>query len=531
MGTTIVVLGMHRSGTSCVTRMLNHCGMDLGSNVLDTASVSNMAGKWEARPAVEINDALLQASGGSWDNPPAQVQPDETAMAQMREFLGSLAPSPMSGWKDPRTVLTFPLWKSLLGSYRIVACLRHPRSVAESLAKREGWPLERGLELWLAYNERLLKILDQEQDVVWFDFDLSMSHIEPWLRNACGRLGLEFNQAAVESFNEFNRHHRHADTPEDTRIRAVYQDLWFRAHQDDIYQAMSAASRSGTAATERLPTVSATPVTSMPVVSSTELAAAHERIRALEQSTETLSMQLRYLADAHNSHHTLTQPIARGFDKLRARWEDMERWQKKTDDWSTVVEKRTGKLIASVKTMTQQIETIEGRLTGHDARDLQLEKMINKYGDRWSLHEGRLSQAEAWAKSFEQRVESDMSKRLAKQDHRLAACELWIAEYERKVAEYRARMADCEKLLNQCADRVSQCETVVSDLSRSRLRWMLSAAKARVRRLLNWLGMRRWSSADAAGRTSGQVPPPKGHGTGRPTSRPAAGQNLRVDRE
>jgi len=528
MGTTIVVLGMHRSGTSCVTRMLNHCGVDLGTNVLDVASVSNMAGKWEARPAVEINDALLHASGGSWDNPPAEVHPDEAALASMRDFLATLAPSRVSGWKDPRTVLTFQHWKQQLGSYRIVACLRHPRSVAESLAKREGWPLERGLELWLAYNERLLKILDHEQDIVWFDFDLTMNHVEPWLRNACSRLNLEFKQAAVESFNEFNRHHRHADTPDDPRIRAVYQDLWFRAHQDDVQQAMHAAPRT-IPSVERAPATVPAPAGTA-YLPSAEMAAAQERMRALEQSTETLGMQLRYLADAHNAHHTLTQPMARGFDKLRARWEDMERWQKKTDDWATVVEKRTGKLLSSVKTISQHVETIDGRLSGHDARDLQLEKMINKYGDRWHLHEGRLTQAETWARNFEQRIEADMAKRLATQDHRLAACELWIAEYERKVAEYRARMADCEELLNQCADRVSQCETVVSDLSRSRLRWMLSAAKARLRRMLNWFRTRRTGSAEAALR-SNPVPPPKGNVTVRQSPHSTSGQNLRVDRD
>ncbi len=248
MGTTIVILGMHRSGTSCVTRMLNHCGLELGTDVLDAASVSNMAGKWEARRAIEINDALLAASGGSWGNPPAEVHADEAALACMREFLATLRPPPISGWKDPRNVLTFPLWKPLLGSYRVVACLRHPLSVAESLAKRHGWPIQRGLELWLAYNERLLRIADGERDIVWFDFDLSRNHVEPWLRAACNRLGLEYRPAALESFNEFHRHHQHVDVPDDPRIRAVYQDLWYRAHQDDVHRSESRLSTHAGAA-------------------------------------------------------------------------------------------------------------------------------------------------------------------------------------------------------------------------------------------------------------------------------------------
>lgn len=524
MGTTIVVLGMHRSGTSCVTRMLNHCGLDLGTDVLDTASVSNMAGKWEARAAVEINEGLLVASGGSWDNPPTEVHADEASLAAMREFLATLGRAPVSGWKDPRTVLTFPHWKPCLESYRVVACLRHPRSVAESLAKREGWPLERGLELWLAYNERLLRILDDEQDVVWFDFDLSMNHVEPWLRSACSRLNLEFKPAAVESFNEFNRHHRHADAPDDPRIRAVYQDLWFRAHRDDMQRAAQMSARQESAAP------AGAVVHSMAGGSlsagSFEWATTQERMRALELSTETLAMQLRYLAEAHNAHHSLTQPIARGFDKLRVRWEEMENWQSKTEDWTSVVEKRTGKLLSSLKMVTQRLEAIDQRLVEHDARDLQLEKMINKHGDRSNAHEGRLTQTEGWVKNHERQIETAF----AKQDHRIVACESWIAEYERQVAEYRARMVDCEALLSQCADRVAQCETVVSDLKRSRWRWMLSGARARARRILNWLRGRQTARPADTTRASA-VPPPKGNSAVRHPSHSAPGQNLRVDRD
>jgi chromosome segregation ATPase len=237
-------------------------------------------------------------------------------------------------------------------------------------------------------------------------------------------------------------------------------------------------------------------------------------------------MQLRCLADAHNAHHTLTQPIARGFDKLRARWEEMENWQKTTDEWTSIVEKRTGKLLTSLKNVTQRIETFEQRLTTHGERDQQLEKIINKHGARWDIHEGRLALTEGRVKHHEQHFELT----LANQDHRIVACEAWIADYERQVSEYRSRMVDCEQLLTLCADRVAQCETVVSDLSRSRWRWMLSAARARLRRALDWFGGRALPRTVGAAAVK-TVPPPKGSATTRPASHPVQGQNLRVDRD
>ncbi len=233
MSLTVVVLAMHRSGTSCVTRMLNLCGMDLGARLLDAPNISNMEGKWEAREAVEINERILAASGGAWDRVPARLEADEETRGRLSAFLGTLAASPVAGWKDPRTVLTFPLWRPLLGAYRIVACLRHPQSVAESLSEREGWPLDRGYDLWRSYNERLLAITQQEPDVLWFDFDLAPAELDRALRDACASLGLPYRAAALESFSTFQRHHQHHEPPAEPRLRALYEELRRRAHRYD----------------------------------------------------------------------------------------------------------------------------------------------------------------------------------------------------------------------------------------------------------------------------------------------------------
>ena len=50
-------------------------------------------------------------------------------------FLGGLRAAPVYGWKDPRMTLTLPIWRPHLGSYRLVACFRHPMAVARSLAE------------------------------------------------------------------------------------------------------------------------------------------------------------------------------------------------------------------------------------------------------------------------------------------------------------------------------------------------------------------------------------------------------------
>lgn len=64
----LLVLGMHRSGTSVLARVLGLCGADLGTRLIG-ASAGNEDGHWEDAFAVEIHDRLLAAFGAGWDDP------------------------------------------------------------------------------------------------------------------------------------------------------------------------------------------------------------------------------------------------------------------------------------------------------------------------------------------------------------------------------------------------------------------------------------------------------------------------------
>src|SRR5438132_6905958 len=141
---TIVILGMHRSGTSSLARMVNLCGASLGGPVAG-ANDWNQTGHWESVEGLAINDLILHLSGGSWYNPPGHLYCDSLLRCKMKRFLGQLHRDGTAIWKDPRTVLTFPLWKPLLRNYTPVAIFRHPMSVARSLQRRDGFSLEKGV--------------------------------------------------------------------------------------------------------------------------------------------------------------------------------------------------------------------------------------------------------------------------------------------------------------------------------------------------------------------------------------------------
>jgi hypothetical protein len=125
----ICILGMHRSGTSLLTRVLNLIGVDLGSDeVLTTEPVAdNPKGYWEHNEITSISDAILKRYGGSWDEPPLLPPGWETSAAidDLRHHAQQLiqdqfAEVQLWGWKDPRSCLTLPFWQQLLPDMRYI---------------------------------------------------------------------------------------------------------------------------------------------------------------------------------------------------------------------------------------------------------------------------------------------------------------------------------------------------------------------------------------------------------------------------
>ncbi|HVA03632.1 MAG TPA: sulfotransferase [Acidimicrobiales bacterium] len=154
----VVLLGMHRSGTSAVSRILNLLGADVGPESDLLTEYDNPAGHWENKALMACNDRILAAFGRSWDFPP-WLTPGWEYSARASSLLPELAEtfeavyrSDPWVWKDPRTCLTFPLWRRVLGSEaRVVIVWRDPGSVVTSVRRRDGIPSLYTVGLWLRY--------------------------------------------------------------------------------------------------------------------------------------------------------------------------------------------------------------------------------------------------------------------------------------------------------------------------------------------------------------------------------------------
>ena len=174
----ILILGMHRSGTSALTKALGLLGGQLPAETMPPAA-DNPRGYWESPALARFNNQLLRSAGTSWNDDAAVPAAwfADSARAADRDIASRLLSEAFPGddtfvCKDPRICRLLPFWRAVLEAAGIepdpVLMLRDPGEVARSLAARAGGSglsagasvvsHARGLLLWLRY------VLDAERD-------------------------------------------------------------------------------------------------------------------------------------------------------------------------------------------------------------------------------------------------------------------------------------------------------------------------------------------------------------------------------
>jgi hypothetical protein len=163
----VFVLGMHRSGTSAVTRVVNLLGVPIGRvDRLMPVRPDNPAGFWEHLALMDVNDAVLERLGGSWDAPP---QPDATVASRAdfadlrgkaRDEFDATYEGDRWVFKDPRVSLLLPFWRAVLDDpnhHVAMIVLRNPLDIAASLARRDQFAVPYSLALWEHYTRAALR--------------------------------------------------------------------------------------------------------------------------------------------------------------------------------------------------------------------------------------------------------------------------------------------------------------------------------------------------------------------------------------
>lgn len=198
----IIVLGMHRSGTSCLTGIMQRFGVELGD--VFTSNPHNKKGNRENAEIMLLNDQVLAENGGSWNNPVTVTNWNEQHREERDAIIKKISSVTARHWgfKDPRTLLTLPFWLEAVQP-QFIGTVRHPIRVARSLNKRGGISIEQGLSLWLEYNKRLLQLVREHQFPV-MNFDLPAKTYLADVVTKLTELGLDEDKSeqATEFFDQ-----------------------------------------------------------------------------------------------------------------------------------------------------------------------------------------------------------------------------------------------------------------------------------------------------------------------------------------
>ena len=157
----ILVAGVHRSGTSALTRMLNFAGCTL-PNTLMKPQRDNVAGFWESQAIMDLHQEILSSAGSSWDDWRTFPQDwysspvAENYRHRARDLIGTeYGESPLCVLKDPRICRLLDFWIGILHSLNIepivISPIRNPIDVALSLHARNDIDPFVGHLIWLRY--------------------------------------------------------------------------------------------------------------------------------------------------------------------------------------------------------------------------------------------------------------------------------------------------------------------------------------------------------------------------------------------
>jgi ubiquinone/menaquinone biosynthesis C-methylase UbiE/glycosyltransferase involved in cell wall biosynthesis len=243
----LLVLGVGRSGTSCLAHLLNVLGAKLPKEVLGP-NQGNPSGYWEPLRLLEINEEILASIGRSWHDPrpiaPGWFRSKEAYAFHKRlcaEIVSSYGNAPLILIKEPRVCRLLPLYLDVLDTLGIepiaILHLRHPVEVIRSIHQRDGGDL-------LTHELRWLRHLIESENAsrncvrVWTSFEQLLDDWKMTAQSISRGLGItwpnEPEKVSHEAATVLQPQHRHfkvADDPAPLPLGPLTIRAWQAAQQ------------------------------------------------------------------------------------------------------------------------------------------------------------------------------------------------------------------------------------------------------------------------------------------------------------
>ena len=239
--TITVVLGMHRSGTSALAKLLHNLGLASGDRLLP-ANEHNADGHFEDIDVLAIDEAVLQSLGTVWHlplNPTRLTQAlDRGDLAEELNQAAALIKDRVArypNWfvKEPRLSLLMPFWQRVFAqegiSARYIWMVRHAAQVDASLQARDQLGSMHNTQTWLSYQMAILAAI-QGQPTYVLDYQTMLGDQSGWLSSFGQFLGVTHSQDQLRDILESSvsrslHRQRTLTSSENTPAQKLYSEL------------------------------------------------------------------------------------------------------------------------------------------------------------------------------------------------------------------------------------------------------------------------------------------------------------------
>jgi hypothetical protein len=464
----IIVLGMHRSGTSAITRVLGLLGAQLPKNLMP-ANPANEAGYWESMDLYSIHEEMLSSAGTAWDDilpfPEAWYTSEKAEQFQQR-ILSVLRKdfnaAQLYVIKDPRISRLMPLWLRVLREFKslphVVISVRHPLEVVASLKQRDNVSRAKTLLLWLRHlleAERATR--GQRRSFVSYDALLNDWH------GVTNRISRELSitwqkpgakkRAEITAFVSSNlRHYSYSEKDLDE-----YPEVgrWVKK----VYSAVRRASQGDVAGLARAfdgvrHEIENSDVLYAPIMANVRAEAAHTRTQLVNEAA-TRQQELSELRAAITQRETR---VAQLTDEISSRNSELEATKATLIQHGARVEALVQELTAARQFIDkQQVELI--RLAQEQGGATQRAATVES-----TLQQSReeISEARARITEHEGKV-AGLDKALHERDAELARVNKALTELTNTLAQAQADLEVRQQILAERDSQVTALSEAVSE--------------------------------------------------------------------
>lgn len=209
----VIITGMHKSGTSLTSSVLQASGVHIGENLMGPGP-GNRLGHFEDMELYALHCHALVFQDIHMDGWTSQsrVSMPQQFLSRVQHLLEHRQKSPrLWGWKDPRTTLFLDFWKQTLLSAKFVFVYRNPWEVVDSLYRRGDSMFDNhpnaAIEAWITYNTAILEFCKHHPaDTFLFDVANYCNGEKRILSHLCSKLEITLDMSCPPRYRDSELH-------------------------------------------------------------------------------------------------------------------------------------------------------------------------------------------------------------------------------------------------------------------------------------------------------------------------------------